>query len=444
MKVFLRTFGCRANQYDSEAVRDMLERSGHEVVADAREADAAVFNSCAVTAQAEADLRKAVRRAARHNPALRTTIMGCASALPDRGGDRSLRVLPSVTNLVPGADLPAVGAALGVVDSAPGSVAKWQTGTRALLRVQDGCDEHCTFCATTVARGANRSRAADRIIAEAASLAERHSEIVVTGIHIGSYGRDIGSSLGELVERLVVAVPGTRFRLSSVEATEVDSRLGELLTSATGRVAPSLHAPLQSGSDVLLRRMGRHWYTAREYARAVEGLVVRTPVFGLGADIICGFPGETEADHRATVDIVRDLPFTYLHVFPYSERPGTAATRLGAEVAPAVTNARAAELRDLARDKADAYGAARHGGTADVIVLGQAGGGTRDGLTEDYLTVRCADQTMPRGARFSARLELLSDRLFASEEKAPMLVSALPSPAAAIAGATRSSISPLH
>lgn len=403
MKVHLRTFGCRANQYDSETARAMLAAAGASVVDDAADADVALFNSCAVTAEAEADLRKAVRRAARERPALRTVIMGCAAALPRAAADPArLDALPGVAAVVPGADMVALARALDLPPRAASAVATVQTGARALLRVQDGCDEHCTFCATTVARGANRSRPVAALLHEAERLAERHPEIVLTGIHIGTYGRDTGTSLGALLEALVRRVPTARFRLSSVEATEVDDRLASLLRDAAGHVCPYLHAPLQSGSDRLLRRMGRHWYSADAYAAAIGRLTNARPVFGLGADVIAGFPGETEDDHAATVALVERLPFTALHVFPYSPRPGTAATRLPDPVAPPIAQRRAAELRALARAKADAYAVSRAGGAADVIVIGE--GARRSGMTEDYLTVAMADASHPRGARVRASL----------------------------------------
>jgi threonylcarbamoyladenosine tRNA methylthiotransferase MtaB len=280
MRVYLRTFGCRANQYDSESVRAMVERSGGVLTADVRDADVAIFNSCAVTSEAEAELRKGVRRAARDNPALTSIVMGCAAAR-DTG---AIRALPSVVHVVAGGDLPAVAGALALPPESLG-VATGQRGTRALLRIQDGCDEHCTFCATTQARGTHRSRPVEALVSEAQQLADRHAEIVLTGIHIGSYGSDLGSSLGALVERLVRAVPKVRFRLSSVEATEVDDALAALFQEPT-HLVPHLHAPLQSGSDRILRRMGRHWYSAREYAAAVERLSRSLPVFGLGADVV--------------------------------------------------------------------------------------------------------------------------------------------------------------
>lgn len=406
MRLYLRTFGCRANHYDSEMVRALAVEGGYEVVHDVREADVAVFNSCAVTSEAERDVRKAVRRAARTRPGVRSIVMGCAAALEASGP--ALRSLPTVQAVIGGADQDEIARALGVARGP--SIAR-QSTVRAVLRIQDGCDEHCTFCATTLARGANRSRTMEELTREARQLAERHPEIVLTGTHIGTYGADVGSSLGELVERLVRDVPEARFRLSSVEATEVDDRLAELFAAAPRRLAPHLHAPLQSGSDRLLRRMGRHWYTSDEYARAVERLASRLPVFGLGADVIVGFPGEADADFEATVRMVERLPFTYLHVFTYSPRPGTAAPRLPGAVEPAVARERSGRLRALADAKGSGYRERRHGTQADAIVI--TSGSRREALTEDYLTVAIAE-ARPRGERFDTTLTLQADQMVAA------------------------------
>ena len=386
----------------------MVESGGHEIVASPADADYAVFNSCAVTAEAEVELRKAIRGAARRHPTLQSVVMGCAAALDDARPPASrLRALPTVSHVVDGADLPAVATVLGVARVAGTSLTTRQSTTRAVLRVQDGCDEHCTFCTTTVARGASRSRPADALAREARLLGEHHPEIVITGIHIGAYGTDLGSSLGALVERLVREVPSVRFRLSSLEATEVDDRLFDLLTTAPAHVAPYLHAPLQSGSDRVLRRMGRHWYTAATYGGSVERIAAAAGTFGLGADVIAGFPGETAADHAATVALVDRLPFTHLHVFPFSLRPGTPAERMGDSVLPDVAHERARELRELGARKAAAYEASRAGGLADVVVIGTPRpSGDREALTGDYLTVQPADPSHPRGARFAARLEI--------------------------------------
>jgi threonylcarbamoyladenosine tRNA methylthiotransferase MtaB len=406
VRLFLRTFGCRANQYDSETVRAMVLGAGGVLVDSPDDADVALFNSCAVTADAVADLRQQVRRAARANPALRSIVMGCA---PGLGGAtaRDVAVLPTVDAVIAGADPRAVAGALGL--SSANATTRHQSGSRALLRIQDGCAEHCTFCATTLARGAHRSRAAAELVREARALASHHEEIVLTGVHVGGWGREAGTSLGALVERLVREVPRVRFRLTSIEATEVDERLADLLVGAPRRVAPHLHAPLQSGSDRLLRRMGRHWYTAATYAAAVERLAARAPVFALAADVITGFPGERGEDHGATLALVRSLPFTSLHVFPYSPRPGTAAERLPEPVPPRLARERAAELRDVAAARSAAHRRARAGTVADVVAVG--GRARRIGLTEDYLEVAIPADAPPR---FEAPLEAVGESLAAA------------------------------
>jgi threonylcarbamoyladenosine tRNA methylthiotransferase MtaB len=412
MKVYLRTYGCRANQYDTEAVRAMVVSSGAQITDDIADADFAVFNSCTVTSAAEADLRADVRAASRANPELRSIVMGCAPGVPNRNESIApLQTLPGVDAIIAGADIDAVSSVLGMRPHT--RFAARQTGARALLRIQDGCDEHCTFCATTIARGANRSRSVRALVDEAARLAETHPEIVITGIHIGSYGKDVGESLSSLVATLLDEVATARFRLTSIEATEVDESLAQLLLSDSSRLAPHLHAPLQSGSDPVLRRMGRNWYTARSYRDAIRRIVRERAVFALSADVITGFPGETDADHAATLAIIDELPFTSLHVFPYSPRPGTAALKLGSAVAGSVARRRSRELRALADDKAATYRKARVGGTCDVVVIERG-----KGLTEDYLSVD-VPESIPRRSRFRATLREAEGRLIAFSEAAP-------------------------
>ena len=403
MKVYVKTFGCRANQYDSEALISFVRRAGAAIVENSDDADIAVFNSCAVTAEAEADLRQSVRRAARTNHGLRTIVTGCAAARSSALPSNPIASLPNVEAVIGGADLAAVAEALRI-DAAPPAFPAFQAGARALLRIQDGCDSHCTFCATTLARGASRSRAVSEVVEEARMLAGRHAEIVITGIHIGTYGRDTGTSLGRLVRELVTGVTGARFRLSSVEATEVDDELLECFSSEA--LAPYLHAPLQSGSDRVLKRMGRSWYTSRSYRERIERITAGRAVFGLGADVIAGFPGESEQDHEDTLRLVRELPFTSLHVFPFSPRPGTPAEKLEGRVHPETIRRRAAELRAVARQRESGYLARRNGQAADVVVIDGNGStpGGRAGLTEDYLSVCVTDPATPRGSRFRAVL----------------------------------------
>jgi threonylcarbamoyladenosine tRNA methylthiotransferase MtaB len=426
MRVLLHTFGCKANQYDTEVVRQRLERAGCEVVDDPALADAAVVNSCTVTHVGESKMRGFVRRLARQRPEIRTVVMGCAAAL-DNG---TIAGLPGVAAVVGGSDAGEVARALGLDAGTAEPLAGFSGSSRAWLKVQDGCDEHCTFCATTLARGDNRSLDPERLVTEARALALRHAEIVLTGVHIGTYGRDgrdggdgrdgrdggdggdggDGWTLGRLAQLLIASVPDVRFRLSSVEATEVCADLERLMAEQPDRLAPHLHAPLQSGSDRVLRRMGRHWYTAATYRERLEEIARRVAPFGLGADVIVGFPGESDADHRETAALIESLPFTYLHVFPYSPRNGTAAPRLGPPTAPDIVRERSAELRAIAARKAAAHRAGRAGQTADVV-LETRQAGIREGLTEDYLGVQLPADAVAGQSRVTARLELDGARL---------------------------------
>jgi threonylcarbamoyladenosine tRNA methylthiotransferase MtaB len=391
VNVYFHTFGCKANQYDTALVRQAFADQGVVVVDDPAVADLAVVNSCTVTHESEAKLGRLVRWLARRGGGggLETVVIGCAAA---RDGG-AIAALPSVRAVVGGADpaqvLEAAGFSAPRVDPV---LRRFPANARGWLKIQDGCDEHCTFCATTIARGANRSRGIPELVEEARALGEHHAELVLTGVHIGTYGRDAGSgmrdavSLGELLEALISAVPSVRFRLSSIEATEVDDTIARLLIEARAHLAAHLHAPLQSGANRVLKRMGRHWYTAESYRARLEWLAERLPVFGLGADIIAGFPGESDADHRQTVALVDTLPFTYLHVFPYSERPGAAAGRLGERVPSGAIHDRARELRAYGEAKAQAHRARREGQRADGVVCGR-GEGKVEVLTEDYLSV---------------------------------------------------------
>jgi threonylcarbamoyladenosine tRNA methylthiotransferase MtaB len=433
VNVYFHTFGCRANQYDTELVRQAFADRGAALVDDPAVADLTIVNSCTVTQESEAKLRRFVRHVSRVGHA-ETIVMGCAAALDDG----TIAELPSVRAVVANADPTMVMRAAGLA-SPPGLAFPKQRGTtgkhRALLKIQDGCDEHCTFCATTIARGANRSRPIPELLDEARSLAEHHAEIVLTGVHIGTYGQDLQagltdpgrqpgddgkaapsslgvprarargqSTLGRLLEALVAAVPRVRFRLSSIEATEVDDTIARLLIEAPRHVAAHLHAPLQSGSNRMLKRMGRHWYTADSYRARLEWLAERLPVFGLGADVIAGFPGETDQDHHASLALLDALPFTYLHVFPFSTRPDAAAARLPGHLAPPVIRGRARELRQLGEAKARVYRVRRVGQRADGVVSGRLAGRV-DVLTEDYLSVYLPSDRWDGRPRFEVTVD---------------------------------------
>lgn len=402
MRVYFHTFGCKANQYDTERMRQEAEARGVEAVGSWAGADTCVVNTCTVTNQADAEARRFIRRLHRENPGARVVVAGCSAAL--RADE--YRRMDGVAEVVPGHDPAAVAGALQKAapvqlrlrssldrihdEPVGGELLMERAGaSRGWLKVQDGCDRKCSFCATRLARGASRSRDPDQVVREARMLARTHPELVVTGIHIGHYGLDLAPpwSLSRLVALLLEEVPEARFRLGSVEATEVDDDMVALLASSGGRLAPHLHMPLQSGSDGVLRGM-RRWHTREQYRRRAWEIVERVGEMGLGADVITGFPGEGEGHHAETRALVEELPFTYLHVFPFSPRDGTAAVELPHPVPQRVAGERSRELRELAQEKGRAYRARRAGGRAHVVVEGR--GGTA--LTGDYLRV---DVTTP-------------------------------------------------
>jgi threonylcarbamoyladenosine tRNA methylthiotransferase MtaB len=398
-RVHYHTFGCKANQYDTERMRQEVEARGSATSSEPGDAEVFVVNTCTVTNQADAEARRFIRRLHREHPAARIVVAGCSAALREH----RYQAMPGVAHVVRGHDPVAVAA--GVVAAAPrlaqielrapldridsepigGELLRRRRGAaRGWLKVQDGCDRKCSFCATRLARGASRSRPVAEVVAEAALLARHHAELVITGIHIGHYGLDLDprSSLSSLCGALLERVPDVRLRLGSIEATEIDEPLLDLIATSGERLVPHLHMPLQSGADPVLRRM-RRWHTREQYrARALE-IAGRISPLGLGADVITGFPGETEADHESTRALVEELPFTYLHVFPYSPRADTVAATLPGPVPQRVAGERARELRELAHAKGRAYRAARVGSSATIVVEGD--GGT--GLTEDYLRV---------------------------------------------------------
>lgn len=413
MRVHYHTFGCKANQYDTERMRQEAEARGSRTTGARDDADVFVINTCTVTNQADADARRFIRRLRREHPEAEIVVAGCSAALKAD----AYRAMPGVIAVVQGHDPVEVGAAvdslvgrrsidshrpgaetgglvqielrnaLDRIDSEPigGELLRRRRGaSRGWLKVQDGCDRKCSFCATRLARGASRSRSPEEVIAEARLLFDAHAELVVTGIHIGHYGHDLSdaTTLSRLCALLLESLPHTRFRLGSIEATEVDDLLIDLLEDSDGRLAPHLHMPLQSGADPVLRRM-RRWHTREQYrARALE-IAARVSPLGLGADIITGFPGETEVDHASTAALVEELPFTYLHVFPFSPREDTVAAGLSDPVPQRIAAERARALREMAHQKGVRHRERRVGDRAMVAVEGDGG----SGVTGDYLRV---------------------------------------------------------
>ncbi len=424
-RVAFRTFGCKLNLYESSGMGQAAERSGYALSPDDAHADIVVVNTCSVTMRADQEARQYIRAVHRRNPAARVVVTGCyAQRAPGE-----LASLPGVALVAGHAEkdvletlldeLPAPGAPARVaVGSLAGKgMAKLRSvgvegRTRALLRVQDGCNAACTYCVIPRTRGASASLPFEETVEEAARLLDAgFREMVLTGTHLGHYGLDLSPrrSLSELTAALLAlrAPHRWRLRLSSVEPQEIDDRMVEML-AGSGVLAPHLHLPLQSGSDRLLRAM-RRGYRTPAYRRQVKRVAAAVRPLALGADLIVGFPGETEGDWRRTTALLAELPFTYLHPFTYSPRPGTPASEWKGRPPGEVAGRRLAAARALVAEKNRAFRESLVGSVQTVLVEETAPGGESQGLGEHYLRVRFTGNKMLEGRFALVRVTGLAD-----------------------------------
>lgn len=354
MRVYLHTTGCRLNQSEIETMGRQLIAQGHEVVPDVAAADQIILNTCAVTNEAAADARALTRRFHRTNSAAEITVTGCYATIAPAAFEQLAgvaRIVDNATkdNLVALLD-PTTTTDSATYDREPFQ-REWLAGSvgrmRGFIKVQDGCDNRCTFCVTTLARGAGRSRHLGTVVAEVQAFAEAgYQEAVLTGVHLGSYGRDLDqpNGLRDLVEALLRQTDMPRLRLSSLEPWDISPGFFDLW--ADPRLLPHLHLPLQSGSDTVLRRMARRTSQAA-FSKLVDDARATIPDLHISTDLIAGFPGETDAEFGETLAFVEAMDFGRLHVFGYSPRPGTAAARMPEQVAGPLKKARVRQLIDL-------------------------------------------------------------------------------------------------
>lgn len=396
-------FGCRASQSEGASIEAELISDGRMSADSPFEADVVVVNSCTVTSEADRDVDRLLRRIGRRNPSASVIVTGCyAQRSPESlAGREQVRYVVGnshkghVSRLAQECLDDPVGPGRSEVFCSDvfalerlhhqGSGGR----TRATIKVQDGCNAACSFCIIPTVRGRSRSLEPDAVLAQVRDLVgQGYREVVFSGIHLGSWGRDLGGAadLADLVRRSLDAVPGLdRIRLSSIEPLEVTDRLIRLVATEP-RVAAHLHIPMQSGSSRVLRKMRRP-YTAAEYADRILKVRHAVPRAAIGADVMAGFPEETDRDFLETMGRIRSLPLTYLHVFPYSPRPGTAAT--GSDPVPAhVARFRARALRRLGQEKNRAFRAALVGEVLEVLVLGprEADGRSR-ALSDNFIEV---------------------------------------------------------
>src|SRR5688572_20030901 len=380
------TFGCKVNQYESQALQERLKGAGYQVVGPDEDAEVYVLNTCTVTETAYAEAARTVRRIHRRQPAAEIAVTGCAA---DSNRDEFLR-MPGVRRVVLHDEKSALpllmdDSRLTVDDLKPSifdlKISGFDGHTRAFLKIQDGCDLRCSFCIIPQVRGANVSRPIDEAVEEARRLAGAgYREIVLTGVHVGSFGKDVAgrSLIPDLVERML-EIPGLdRVRLSSIEANEVDDRLIDSMRDSGGRFCPHFHLPLQSGDAGVLRDMRRR-YRPDQFLRTVERIRRKIDDPSITTDVIVGFPTETGEAFEATLDLCRRAGFSRIHIFTYSHRKGTDASLLP-DLPAVVKKDRHAALQKVADRLTTEYANRFIGRTVEVLVEEPG-----KGYTERYL-----------------------------------------------------------
>jgi threonylcarbamoyladenosine tRNA methylthiotransferase MtaB len=408
VKYSIVTFGCRVNQADSLRLEDNL-RAGGGIATASRDADLVIVNTCSVTAAADQGARQTIRRIARENPGARIVATGCyatrcaeeVAALPGvvrvvRNDDKLdlFRVLPDPT-VGPTGDRDGDGPCGLPVE--PGVAGR----TAFTIRAQTGCEERCAYCIIPTTRGASRSLPVADLVREIArAAAAGFKEVTITGVHLGSYGRDLtpSSSLLMLLQALDALAADVTFRISSLEPMDCTPEIVALV-SRSGRFLPHFHLPLQHASDRMLAAMRRP-YSLDEYRRLVESIATRLPHASIGSDMIVGFPGERDDDFAANLAYLPSSPLTHLHVFPYSDRPGTEASALPGKVHGSTIRARGLELREIGAALAARFRAAQAGTVRPGLTL-------EDGtlvVTDNYLKVRIPEG-LPRNMRVRVRLD---------------------------------------
>ena len=390
MKYSVVTFGCRVNQADSIAIEGALRARGAVSVAP-EDADLVIVNTCSVTASADQGARQTIRRIARSNPDVKVVVTGCyATRRPDE-----LRALPNVVRVVSNSDKDDL--VNTIDDSGDGpcgrAVEPGVAGRTALtLRVQTGCEESCSYCIIPQTRGPGRSLPLPMVLDRIHQAVDAgYKEVVITGVHLGSYGRDLdeSTSLATLVRRLANWDADVLFRLSSLEPMDCSTEIVDLV-AGSDRLAPHFHLPLQHGADTVLARMRRP-YTAAFFRSLIERIHSAMPHAAIGSDLIVGFPAETADEFSTTESLLRDLPLSHIHVFPYSDRPGTEASGMVGKVDGATIRERGSRLRAVGREMSTSFRRAQQGITRRALTVDDG----RSAVTDNYVKVQL-DRQHPR------------------------------------------------
>ncbi len=423
--VFITTLGCKVNQFESASFKAGFQDAGLRIVGKDEPADIVIINSCTVTGSASAQSRQTIRKMARNNPEAKIIVTGCyaeiaADELANEkelvGRDYTL-IGNAKKNILVNTALEDSDATtkiiLGSIKEAKEicelPVRQFGERSRAYLRIQDGCESFCSYCIVPYTRGPSRSLTPQKVIEQAKVFEkEDHKEIVLTGIHIGYYGRDLEgeNSIVTLVDQLSLATPTLQYRISSLEPIEITDELLQLMVDRPN-IQPHLHIPLQSGHDEVLKRMNRRYNTAT-FKDIVNKCKMYLPDAAIGIDILAGFPGETDQQFEQSLNFMQDLDFTYLHVFPYSIRPGTPAATFPDQVEKHIKEQRVAKLRELSDYKRDTFYTNQLDQTVTVLVEGKRDeAGLLKGFSDNYVAVRFeGDDTLING-RVQVKLKAL-------------------------------------
>lgn len=432
-KIAVATLGCKVNQFESASFISSFHEAGCELVPLSQLADVYVINTCAVTCRAGQQSRQLIRRVMKTNPDARLVVTGCYAQMDPQkvleisdnplcivgNGNKHLVVESALAQSK--CDLSMLMGNIGLKkEITPMPVRRFSGRTRAYLRIQDGCNNFCSYCIVPYTRGRSRSLPVQEVLKQAAVFAEEgYREIVVTGINVGKYGIDLteGETVYSLFSRLCTDFPDMRFRLSSIEPTEVDDTLLSLMTSFSNFM-PHLHIPLQSGDDNTLKNMNRR-YSAQFFKDVINRIHEALPHAAIGCDVLCGFPCEDDTAFENTFELVRHLPITYLHVFPYSKRQGTLAASMKNQVQKSVKEQRVHRLRTLDREKRIAFYKAHINTSQNVLVERKnKTTGLLQGFSENYLPVKVEGSKNLQGKIVVVRIDRLkNDDLIGHLEK---------------------------
>ena len=421
--VSIVTLGCKTNQFESVAMGEQLTAAGYRQVDFAAGADLVIVNTCTVTAATDAQSRNLIRRARRFNPQARVVVTGCYAQIDPQslsqlpgvalviGNQEKLQLLETLSSFNESTKIQ-VGDIRNSSTIEPLSLSGFDQRSRAFVQIQNGCDAFCSYCIIPYARGRSRSVPVAAIVEQLKKLAENgYPEIVLTGIHIGNYGQDLSPQVDLLclLQQIEKSSFAGRLRLGSIEPTELPESLYQYI-AASDWICPHFHIPLQAGDDVILQRMNRH-YTTTFFADLIEQIHRLCPDAAIGLDVITGFPGETDQQFEHTFHLLESLPFSHLHVFPFSRRSGTPAATMADQLSGAIIKQRAAQLRQLGEEKLHDFSHRFIGAELDIVIEAGESDGLRKGLSENYLLVAVPAEIAEPGKMIRVKIFDIKDDL---------------------------------